>query len=688
MKWIPYVMVRIAAFFIAGVLTGIYFPRVFSQLAATVFLTILVTVYLVGWPLMRRRHSSRLAFGLVGLTALFVAGIVVVQQRDKSKDPNGLVRVTETVEAYRVRVISPPERREKSWRMSGEILAVKTSAGWMTCRGKLLLYWPTEERADTLRYGDVLLVTGSPRTIDGPQNPDEFDYKTFLAHRQIFHQHYVRAGQWLTEARTARRDPIYYATEARRWTLEVINRIVQGDRERAIVAAFVIGVTDGIDDDLKKAYAAGGAMHALAVSGMHVSILYGVLLFLLKPMERRRAGKWTVAILSLSLLWMYGFVTGLTPSVLRAVTMFSFVAMAKPLGRSGSILNTLAASAFVLILFDPWLICAAGFQLSYLAVLGIVLLYRPIYHLMEFRWAWADWIWQITCVSIAAQVATLPVTLYYFHQFPPWFLLANLFVIPASTVILLGGILLLLFSPIALVAGLIARGLECMIWLLNEGLFMVGELPFSLVFPIPITFLQALCLGTMIIGVFGFFRTKKFHWMWLVLSLAIIYSLEDWRLRFDNESEFVVYRVPGQVGMEWQVNQQSLAVLDTSLVADARKVSFHLLPHRVARRIQKAQTLAPDQDGTYFVVQGLHFLRIASPGFVPPDHLETDYLIIGNNAVPSLETLNRTLTFDQVILDSSNSLRYTERLTSEAEKLGVSCHSVLQQGAFVLSMKN
>jgi competence protein ComEC len=421
---------------------------------------------------------------------------------------------------------------------------------------------------------------------------------------------------------------------------------------------------------------------------MHVSILYGVLLFLLKPMERRRAGKWTVAILSLSLLWMYGFVTGLTPSVLRAVTMFSFVAVAKPLGRSGSILNTLAASAFVLILFDPWLICAAGFQLSYLAVLGIVLLYRPIYHLMEFRWAWADWIWQITCVSIAAQVATLPVTLYYFHQFPPWFLLANLFVIPASTIILLGGILLLLFSPLSLVAGWIARGLEWMIWLLNEGLFMVGELPFSLVFPIPITFLQALCLGAMIIGVFGFFRTKKFHWMWLVLSLAIIYSLEDWRLRFDNESEFVVYRVPGQVGIEWQVNQQSLAVLDSSLVADTRKVSFHLLPHRVARRIQKTQTLAPDQDGSYFVVEGLHFLRIASPGFVPPDHLETDYLIIGNNAVPSLETLNRTLTFDQVILDSSNSLRYTERLASEAEKLGVSCHSVLQQGAFVLSMKN
>ncbi len=476
---------------------------------------------------------------------------------------------------------------------------------------------------------------------------------------------------------------MYYASCARRWTTATINNLVPGERERAIVNAFVIGVTDGIDDDLRQAYAAGGAMHALAVSGMHVSILYGVLLLILKPMERRRGGPWTIAITCLVALWMFAFVTGLPPSVLRAVAMFSFVAVAKPLGRTTSILNTLAASAFFLLVYDPYLILAAGFQLSYLAVLGIVILYRPIYNLLELRWPWTDWLWQITCVSIAAQLATLPVTLYYFHQFPVYFLLANIFVIPASTVILLGGILLLIISPIPLLAVWLGKGLALAVWLLNEGLFLVGQLPSTVIYPIPMTLVQSICLGGVIVCVFSLLRSRRFRWVWAMAVCVILFALNDFTT---TDREFVVYAVPRHSVMEWSGRGSAVVAIDSALQRSPSAMKFHVEANRVFRKTNTVTTVPkPLEALEFFLVGDERFLWVGrTPG--NSAHVSTDFLVIGNNAVRSLETLQRTVTFEYLILDSSNSRFYEEKIIREAAKLGIPCYSVSRDGAFVFTL--
>jgi len=687
MQWIPFVMVRVTAFFTAGILTGIYFPTFLPPETATVFLIILALVYLISWLGLRRQQIIRLISGFVAMIALFLMGLVVVDVRNEPRDPSALSQQTDATLAYRVRIVSPTDRRERSWRRTGEVQSILTTTGWMDCSGKLLLYWPLTENVDTIHYGDELVVQGSPQSIQGPQNPNEFDYQTYLARRNIFHQHYIRSGQWSFVAESNFHGPFYYAVEARNWTLKVIDRLVRGDRERAIMGAFVIGVTDGIDDDLKQAYAAGGAMHALAVSGMHVSILYGVMLFLLRPFESKRGGPWAIAMISLLVLWMYGFVTGLTPSILRAVTMFSFVALAKPLRRTTSILNTLAASAFFLLLFDPWLICSAGFQLSYLAVLGIVLLYRPIYNVWEPTWVAMDWIWQITCVSIAAQIATLPVTLYYFHQFPLYFLLANLFVIPASTLILLGGILLLILSPIPVLADWLARILEWLIWVLNEGLFLVGALPSSVIQPIPLTLVQSFCLGAMVIAIFMLFHTRKFQWLVMLSFIVLFFSGSDWMARSMQTDQFVVHRINNHTSLEWRTKEHAFSVLDSGLARAPGKVQYHILPGRMAQRVEKVRTQIVGKPCELFRFQSLTFLYVSSRESPLAPRASVDYLIIGNNAVRSLESLSRNLTFGYVILDSSNSTGYASRLLAEARQMNVPCHSVLTQGAYIREWK-
>lgn len=694
MRWAPLVMVRITVVFVAGILTAIRFPSLFSVSELTVFLTIWTGIYGISvmtrtgiygisMMTMMRAEGLRIVTGIIGLLFVFTSGYLTVLVRNESLDDHSLIRNDKKVTAYRVTLVGAASRRPTRWRREGVIEAIKTQEGWKEARGRMLLYWPLEAQADTLNHGDQLVVLGTPEKIDGPKNPHEFDYREFLARQQIHHQHLLKEDQWRLLSPSSERGPMYYASCARRWTTATISNLVPGDRERAIVNAFVIGVTDGIDDDLRQAYAAGGAMHALAVSGMHVSILYGVLLLVLKPLERRRGGAWTIAITCLVALWMFAFVTGLPPSVLRAVAMFSFVAIAKPLGRTTSILNTLAASAFFLLVYDPYLILAAGFQLSYLAVLGIVILYRPIYNLWELRWPWADWLWQITCVSIAAQLATLPVTLYYFHQFPVYFLLANVFVIPASTVILLGGILLLIISPIPWLAGLLAKGLALTVWLLNEGLFFVGQLPTPVIYPIPMTMVQSLCLGGIIICVYSLFRTRRFRWVWAMAGCITVFALDDY-FTATTDNEFVVYSVPRHSVMEWSGMGHAIVAMDSALQGNPSAMKYHVEPNRVFR---KTTNVVSDKLRLleYFNVRGKQFLWVGR-SLGNNQHIAIDFLIIGNNAVRSLETLQRTVTFEHLILDSSNSRFYEDKIIREAARLGIRCYSVSRDGAFVFTL--
>lgn len=687
MKWAPYVMVRITMVFIIGIITGISLPHQFPIDTCTVFLIILsIGYYMIRWVL--KRHTSiRTASGFVGLFFVLIAGYGVVGIRDESRRTDSLSRCDAKVLAFRARLDAAAEQRENAWRQTAAVTHVETADGWMTCQGRLMVYWNLTERPDLLTYGTTVLFKGEPALVPGPQNPDEFDYRQYLARRNIHHQFFVQPGHWTVEKQAAVTGLMHASIRARQWIVRTIDELIPGKQERAIVKAFTVGMTSGIDDDLRQAYSAGGVMHVLAVSGMHVSILYGVLLLLLRPFEKRKGGPWTIAVVSLVALWSYAFVTGLPPSVLRAVGMFSFVAIAKPLGRTTSIINTLAASAFFLLMFDPYLILSAGFQLSYIAVLGIVLFYRPIYNLLEPKSVWLNWIWQVVCVSLAAQLATLPVTLFYFHQFPVYFLFANLFVMPLATLILLGGIGLLVVSPITAIAPWLGKLLGLLVSLLNHGLFQIAKLPGSTYYPISLTISQTFCLAGLILTGYLLLTSRHVSWMWMGTTLAMVFFAEDCR-NSGQGLAFVVYRVNRHTALEWFDNGRSLSLMDSALAADAGKINYHIGPHRMARGVRRteARVLEGHSTANLLVFRSVSVLLIPSAGFHASVPIKTTFLVIGGNGVKSLETLSRTVTFEYVVLDSSNSMRYAWHIAAEAARLGYACHSVLTDGAFVASL--
>lgn len=684
LRWIPYVMVRITLFFIGGILLGIYLPDFISEFHALILSLFLLFSY---FTIRFVFKSKSLAFlsGFVGLLLIVILGYLTLLQKNESRNANHLLNFYEPIEGYEAVVTSTPESKLKSWKIETRILKVK-SGEWREVTGNVLLYISKRKDSISLNYGDVILVKGNPPPLQDPANPEEFNFKRFLSFKNIYHQQFVQVADIQLIHRSEERGFLYYASQARHKASSIIRRHLPRQREQAIALALVLGVNDGLDNDLQNAYSASGAMHVLSVSGLHVSILYLVILFFLEPIQNKSWSPWVIAIISVLILWFYAFITGLSPSVLRAVTMFTFIAIARPFGRKSNIYNTLAASAFLLLIYNPYLIMSVGFQLSYIAVIGIVYLQRPIYQLWETDNRILDWIWQITCVSIAAQIATFALGLLYFHQFPVYFLFSNLVVIPGSSIVLLLGVLLLVIDWIAPLGHLVGQMLDISIKLLNESVFIVEDLPYSLINGVYLTTFQCWLMIGIIFAIILLLEKRQFKYAMVTVLIAVLFSLQSW-LHFRDEvksKRLIVYHVPGHSAIDLIANGQSLFLADSALIADEERTRFHIRPNRLYCGVSFVETerkhYPPSNGFEYLLWNDNKILWVKDKNAKLPLNIFADYLIIANNSINPKQI--DQLKFKTLILDSSNSRWYADRIQKEwSDKRNI--FSVQTQGAFI-----
>jgi competence protein ComEC len=432
-------------------------------------------------------------------------------------------------------------------------------------------------------------------------------------------------------------------------------------------------------------------MHALAVSGLHVGIVYGLLLFLLKPLQRLKRGDWILAVVSIIVLWVYGFITGLSPSVLRAVTMFSFVALAKPGAYRANLYNTLAASAFCILLYDPFLLMSVGFQLSYMAVVGIVYLQSGLYNLWEPANRIVDEIWKVSCVSIAAQIATFTIGLLYFHQFPNYFLLSNLFVIPGSFVVLIAGIALLALdfvTPIAIGLGFLV---EWIIKILNVIVFSIEQFPFSLIENIYITPWQCMVLIGALIAIIFLIERRNFKWLALASTFLLLFSIGQWQ-HFRNDvhiDKLAIYNVRGHTAIDMIDHGQTFFFADSGLLKDDSKIQYHIAPHRIKAGVNEAifpaNAFYRSLPGcTLMTWKGKTFLRIFDKNFRLPTGWQVDYVIVSNNAFTNWFELKNQIQLEKIIFDSSNSTYYVSKALEQMKDNSSKVYSVIHEGAFEL----
>ncbi|HEX6892991.1 MAG TPA: ComEC/Rec2 family competence protein, partial [Chryseolinea sp.] len=409
-----------------------------------------------------------------------------------------------------------------------------------------------------------------------------------------------------------------------------------------------------------------------------------------KPFQKLKYSKWMLAATSLVVLWTYAFITGLSPSVLRAVMMFSFVAMARPLDRQTNIYNTLAASAFILLVYDPFMIVSVGFQLSFLAVIGIVGLQPPLYRLWEPNSRLWDEVWKITSVSIAAQLATFSLGLFYFHQFPNYFLVANLFVIPLSFVVLLMGIGLILVGYYAAAASALGWALEWIIKVLNEGVFLIERLPFSVLGNIYISKLQCCILLLLVVVIYTWIETKKSAPLIIGSLLCILYSMDQWIYLQKNvkPGKAIFYNIAGHTAIDFMESGRTYFVSDSAMARDILKIKFHVAPARVqagVRNVHQGAAVSREINGCALMVWNKKtIVQIKDPAYVVPPGMEIDIVVISNNAVRSIVTLVSQVKAREYIIDSSNSFRNASRLLEESHSFGIKTTSLLHQGAYTI----
>lgn len=357
------------------------------------------------------------------------------------------------------------------------VVAIQGAQGWQPQKSLVLVYHQLDQ---ALYPGQVIWVPSNPERIAPPSFPNEFNYKHFLAAKGIHFRQFL--GKKLVLLPLKQSNDLNFTLEhLRHYFAGVIDQYVLRPESKQIALALLLGQKESLSKEVKQAYSATGTQHILAVSGLHVGIIYSILLLPLTFFKQEgHALRKSYLFLVLGLIWIYALMTGFSPSVVRAVVMFSLVTLGQMRKRKPSIWNILAFSALLLLVLDPDIQSDLGFQLSYLAVAGIVGL-QPILLRM---WAPSnrvlDYFWQMATVTLAAQLITSPLTLHYFHTFPTYFLVANLLIVPLSYIILCAGVPFLLLAWIPILGPLLGVSVDFLLFIQNEITYTLQELPAAL----------------------------------------------------------------------------------------------------------------------------------------------------------------------------------------------------------------
>ena len=724
MKGQPFVRFVIA--FIAGILMYVQFP----DWTAFPIMLFVVGIGLLVWGLIRPKSKSgrpaSVVGGIGGLVALVALGWGITYQHTDFNRPDNISHLTDTLRAYEGVVAAQPEERAKTYRVELEIRRgswqTNGPAGkWHPLSGRVIVYLDKASTpADTTagaaqqqatvarpRYGDVWLVTGSPRPIDPPLNPGEFNYRQYLSYRNIYHQQYLRPFQRQILGADPPNRITQFATVVNRWANDVLTKQIGSRAEYGIVNAMILGVRDDLDAELYRAYSAAGAVHVLSVSGLHVGILFAVLTFLLSFLVKRPGGRIVMAVVQLLILWFYALVTGFSPPVLRSAGMFTLVILATLFNRQRQLLNTLGASAFFILCFDPYALFAAGFQLSYLAVAGIGSWQSPLYQSLTFKGKWVNRLWELTAVALVAQLITFPLGVFYFHQFPTYFLLANPVVIVMSELLLPLAMTTLALSWVPWVSDALGWLLQKTAWLLNEAVMRTSQLPGAAWGGLWLTAPSLLLLYGVIFAGVALLLTRNRAYLWATCVMALLLAgLTLWGdYRKAHQQRLAVHFLPHRTAISLTDGYQSTLLTDLD-TTDTRSFDFYLKntfgqwgvsrlsvadikwTDDPAKSVKPVPAYFRNREVALWVWRGKSLLIVNKltgrqswklPAVV-------DYLIIRRNALSDWNQLNNRVVARHIIFDDSNKTPLTDRLLIEAKQRGIACYSVRQMGAYVTEL--
>lgn len=671
MKFINFIIVRLSICLALGISSAHYITLQFRYILFC-FGLVLVSLFLV-WVTERRRLLQGWFFGLLVYLTFFFMGMLnySLQMPDlRSSYYGNFVGENKTaVLVVKIKeVLRPSSYYDKYFAQVQQIDEQHTS-------GLVLLQIKKEEGSTTLFVDEQLKLVATIQELKAPLNPYQFDYKSYLNRQGVGYETRATGDQVILRAKGS--SSLKGIAEHIRG--HIINRLANSNidsDERAIIQALILGQRNDISKELRANYAAAGALHILAVSGLHVGILFILFSGVFSFLRYFPWGKIIIALVVVLLLWSFAILAGLSPSVVRAVTMFSFFSFASMFQRPTNSYNTLFLSFFVLLLWNPNWLFHVGFQLSYLAVLGILWIQPMLYSWYRPRFYLDRLFWSITTVTVAAQLGILPLSLFYFHQFPGLFFITNLVILPFLTILLGIGLLVVVFAVTYSVPEPLAIFYNFLIKLLNDFIRWVARQEEFVINNISLSIAEVIALYIFIYFTISFLKHPKLSGVVRLIASILPFILvqieTEHRLKM---GELVIFNRYKESLMAYSRERELLIFNDDS---SAVQNKFPLKDYCIAKRVVSFSSEAIPQVFNY---RGKRVLRLDSLPVYPREKM--DILWLTYSPKVHLERLLEHTQPQLVIADGSNYNSFIDRWKKTCIKRKIPLHDTSEEGAFI-----
>lgn len=671
MRFTNFLIIRFSIFLVVGIIFAYKFPVSFSFLP--VLLSVFALVILL-YLLSRKKLFQNIFFGLSVYVCFFSIGYFSYQIRLPEFHPNHYSKNVEAEKKSSIKLKITETLKPDLFH--SKYLADVKSLDEKEVSGRVLVLLPLDSQIKHFQPDEIILIYSHFTTIPPVKNPYQFDYKKYLNLQEVYDEIHISEKN-IIERKSGRKTLFGTAQNLRANVVEKLKKTSLPDDERSIVQALILGEKKDIDKELYNQYAAAGAVHILAVSGLHVGILFVIFQFLFSPLIRFKNGRIHRAVLIVVLLWSFAFLAGLSPSVLRAVSMFSFFALASIFGRRTNGINTLFLSFFTLLIINPFWLFQVGFQLSYSAVFFILWLQPLIYRFSISRYKFVQKTKSLIGVTLAAQLGVMPLSLYYFHQFPGLFLITNLIVLPVLSVYMIFGIVIILFAIFDVFPGFLFDTYTFLLeylngfigWIARQDRFLFSDIHFS----------ELKTIGTylVILTLIFWLHKPRYHKLIFFLSSVLLLNLILIHEKFQNHSSNLVIFHKSRHSLLGIQNGKEL-ILYKSPPDFAAKENNPTKPFLISRDIKSIQE---ESIPGVFEFDSKRILLIDSISSFPKAK-DIDLVLLINSPKINLYRMIDSINPKQIIADGSNFPTFVDRWEKDSKEKNIPFHSTSKSGAF------
>ena len=650
----------------------------FIRIEVILILAVFLTICSVSLHFYTKRKLNRKLIqvnSVLLILLLFLGGWLISYYHNQIYSPKHFSH-KKAANAYLVRVVNNPSVKPKSVSLEVEVLEVLDTSASFPCIGKAQLFVALDSASKTIAYGDELLVANKLKKIAKPANPYQFDFKKYYSTKNIYHNGFITSDNW-QRTNKQKGNPLQKLGYTIQNNLQLqFKQYFKDDAIRGIAQAIVFGYKEELDDEAMEAFSKTGTIHVLAVSGLHVGIIFIMLSFILQLQNSKGRALAIKSAIVLLVLFLYCLITGFSPSVSRASIMFGLVLLGKVFLRQASIYNTLSFACLVLLIANPNNIFNVGFQFSFLAVFGIVFYKDGFRRLLPTSNWLADKIITLLAVSIAAQITTFPLGLYYFHQYPNLFMFSNLIVIPCITVILYGGIFFVGFSYISsMVATLFADGVALYIAFISKAVTYIQNLPFAFFENVYISFGQMLLIDSFIFSLtFAWLNKWKVGLLIPVVCAVGYLAIEFYSFTNSQKTEVISFYHNKETLLMFRKNNQALFLASSAIYQDEEAMKYIITPYLVNEGLTADYDILPMETikrpinhklitgyGKGMVwFNGKSYIILDDINAYITDTIKADYLLIGRKKSLQYTAAIASLIEPQKVVFTSNCPKFLE----------------------------